>query len=182
MLIIAKSRYYTKSYSKLWTTLRYVYDTMSDWKYCIYIHSLIIFNLSSFDINFLIVLTITNEQKRYLTVDWLMFTTMSIVFLPFYTKNYENLKNVFKKMRNIVYKEIQKYLFNIMNFSTIQIRNFFKDISLNKYKTFLFGFSYHSRIFHSYGDVTITSEGLQILNYARHSWLLSSEGSLACHT
>ena len=25
-------------------------------------------------------------------------------------------------------------------------------------------------------------EGLQILNYARHSWPFSSEGSLACHT
>ena len=40
----------------------------------------------------------------------------------------------------------------------------------------------HSRIFHSYGDVTIAGEGLQILTYARHSWPLSSEGSLKCHT
>ena len=39
-----------------------------------------------------------------------------------------------------------------------------------------------SRIFHSYGDVTITGSGLQILTYARHSRALSSEGSLACHT
>ena len=44
------------------------------------------------------------------------------------------------------------------------------------------GFSSHSRIFHSYGNVTFTGEGLQILTYARHSWSLSSEGSLACHT
>ena len=38
--------------------------------------------------------------------------------------------------------------------------------------------------FHSYmyEDVTITGEGLQILTYARHSWPLSSEDSLACHT
>ena len=36
--------------------------------------------------------------------------------------------------------------------------------------------------FHSYGDVTINGEGLQILTFARHSWPLSSEGSLACHT
>ena len=43
-------------------------------------------------------------------------------------------------------------------------------------------FSSHSRIFHSYGDVTITSEGLQILTYAWHSWPLRSEGSLTCHT
>ena len=40
----------------------------------------------------------------------------------------------------------------------------------------------HSRIFHSYGDVTNAGEWLQILIYARHSWSLSSEGSLACHT
>ena len=38
------------------------------------------------------------------------------------------------------------------------------------------------RNFHSFGDVTNTGEGLQILTYARHSWSLSSEGSLACHT
>ena len=45
------------------------------------------------------------------------------------------------------------------------------------------GCSSHSRIiFHSYGDVTFASEGLQILTYARHSWPLSSEGSLAWHT
>ena len=37
-------------------------------------------------------------------------------------------------------------------------------------------------IFHSYGDVTITSEGLHILTYTRHSSHLRSEGSLACHT
>ena len=49
---------------------------------------------------------------------------------------------------------------------------------------FVWSLSSHSRIFHSYGVVTITDEGLQILTYmyARHSWLLSSEGSLACHT
>ena len=31
------------------------------------------------------------------------------------------------------------------------------------------GFSSHSKIFHSYEDVNIASEGLQILKYARHS-------------
>ena len=36
--------------------------------------------------------------------------------------------------------------------------------------------------FFTYGDVTMTGEGLQILTYARHSWPLSSEGSLACLT
>ena len=47
---------------------------------------------------------------------------------------------------------------------------------------FVLGLSSHSRIFHSYGDLTITVEGLQILTYARHSWPLSSEDSLTCHT
>ena len=36
--------------------------------------------------------------------------------------------------------------------------------------------------FHTYGDVDIAGEVLQILTYARHSWPLNSEGSLACHT
>ena len=39
----------------------------------------------------------------------------------------------------------------------------------------------HSKIFHSYEDVTIFGQGLQILTYARDSWPLSSKGSLACH-
>ena len=37
---------------------------------------------------------------------------------------------------------------------------------------FFWGFSSYSRIFYSYGDVTITGEGLQILTFARHSWPL----------
>ena len=46
------------------------------------------------------------------------------------------------------------------------------------------GGSSHYRIFHSYGDVTITGEGLQSLTYmcTRHSWSLNSKGSLMCHT
>ena len=42
-------------------------------------------------------------------------------------------------------------------------------------------FSARSRIFHSFEDVTITSEGLHILTYARHSWPLGSVDSLACY-
>ena len=55
---------------------------------------------------------------------------------------------------------------------------------IDPHSPFLFswGFSSHSRIFHSYGDVTIADEGLKNLTFARHSWLLSSEGSLVCHT
>ena len=46
---------------------------------------------------------------------------------------------------------------------------------------FLWSLSSHSRIFHSYGDINIAGEGLQTLIYARHSWPLSSEGSLTSH-
>ena len=35
---------------------------------------------------------------------------------------------------------------------------------------------------YSYRDVTITGDGLQILTNPRHSWPLSREGSLTCHT
>ena len=45
----------------------------------------------------------------------------------------------------------------------------------------LFVFS-HSKIFHSFRDVTFAVEGLQILTHARHLCSLSSEGSLAYHT
>ena len=47
---------------------------------------------------------------------------------------------------------------------------------------FVCGFTSLPKIFHSYGDVTITSEGLHILTFSRHSWPLINEGSLACHT
>ena len=39
-----------------------------------------------------------------------------------------------------------------------------------------------SKFLQSYGGVTITGEGLQILSYTRHSLPLSIEGSLARHT
>ena len=47
---------------------------------------------------------------------------------------------------------------------------------------FVWGLSGHSRIFHSYGRIITTGEGLQILTDARHSWPLSSEGSFVFHT
>ena len=47
---------------------------------------------------------------------------------------------------------------------------------------FVWDLSSHSRIFQSYGDVTITGEVLHILTFARQLLPFSSEGSLACHT
>ena len=46
----------------------------------------------------------------------------------------------------------------------------------------LFGVYRPTQEFYSYGEVTIAGEGLKILTYAWHSWPLSSEASLACHT
>ena len=53
---------------------------------------------------------------------------------------------------------------------------------VNFVSLFVYGFLSHSRIFLSYGNITITVEGHQILTYTPHSWPLSSEGSLVCHT
>ena len=47
---------------------------------------------------------------------------------------------------------------------------------------FIFGVYRPTWAFRTYGDVTIAGEGLQIMTYARHSWLLRNEGSLAYHT
>ena len=49
---------------------------------------------------------------------------------------------------------------------------------------FVSSISTHWRMFHLFGSVNITctSEGLQVLTYARHSWPLSREESLVCHT
>ena len=41
---------------------------------------------------------------------------------------------------------------------------------------------YQSRIFHLYGDATVTGEGLQSLTNERHSLPLSSKASSACHS
>ena len=53
--------------------------------------------------------------------------------------------------------------------------------SRKKVKHYWVGFTSHSRIFHSYGDVTNTNEGLQILTYTRYSWRLSSVLHLLWH-
>ena len=50
---------------------------------------------------------------------------------------------------------------------------------------FVWGLSSNPNNLHTFGDVTISGERLQILSYARadrHSWSLSSGGSLTCHT
>ena len=59
---------------------------------------------------------------------------------------------------------------------------FYKTVTYNKLLMFVCLFLEFIVPLDVYVDVTIAGEGLQILNNARHSWPLSSEGSLACHT
>ena len=68
------------------------------------------------------------------------------------------------------------------NFKSSKIQVWVDQVRILFVCLFVWGLSSHSRTFHSYGDVIITGEGLQILTYAQHSWPLSSESSLACHT
>ena len=71
----------------------------------------------------------------------------------------------------------------LVNFSWISNDDFDKIGGGGGIKRFVcLDFLSHSRIFHSFGDVIIAGEELQILTYGRHSWPFSSEGSLACHT
>ena len=53
---------------------------------------------------------------------------------------------------------------------------------LHLFCLFVLSFSSHSRIFHSFGDVTIAGDGRQIVTYARHLWPFRRKCSLACHT
>ena len=47
--------------------------------------------------------------------------------------------------------------------------------------SFVWSFSSHSIFFHSFGDITIAGEGLQILTYARHLWRFFSVLHLRWH-
>ena len=67
-------------------------------------------------------------------------------------------------------------------FSMIHDVCWVKKVSATFLRLFVCLCSSQWRIFHLYGDVTITGEGLQILTYTRHQWPLNSEGSSACHT
>ena len=67
---------------------------------------------------------------------------------------------------------------------------FFRFMTMALFACFFFRVFVQLRIFHSYGDASITGEGLQIiigeglqiLTFTRHSWPLNSESCLACHT
>ena len=80
---------------------------------------------------------------------------------------------------------LQICMLSIENFAVFCTRELKKlEIPENIFCFCLFAWilSSHSRFFHSFGDVTITGERLQILTYVLHLWPLSIEGSLACQT
>ena len=54
--------------------------------------------------------------------------------------------------------------------------------NINSTYVCLYGVFRPTREFFTHSEKSPLPLGLQILTYARHSWPLSSEGSLACHT
>ena len=86
------------------------------------------------------------------------------------------MHEVISTSQGIVIKSLLKFGFYLISsMHSYQMEPITDDMSLR-------GFSSHSGICHSYRDVTITGDGLKILTNARHSWPLSIEGSVACHT
>ena len=79
----------------------------------------------------------------------------------------------------LIYKSIASSFLHVVNKENLKIGFFFWE---DHFYLFVYSFSSHSRILHSFGDVTINGEGMQILTYALHLWSLSSDASLACHT
>ena len=63
-------------------------------------------------------------------------------FCHFTARTKEILKLYVKNTKNIVYKEIQKYLFEIVNYSAIRKRNCLKDISSKEIQKILENSSY----------------------------------------
>ena len=103
------------------------------------------------------------------------------------TINYQTSVPFYHKMCMVIY--IRGILIPILNSQTMQSQDFCINIAIHCMMAFvclvffvpLVNFSLiWSR--HSYGDITITGEWLQILTFTQHLWPLSSEGSLACHT
>ena len=88
----------------------------------------------------------------------------------------------FKKIREIHLKNVD-FIFEKIFVSRLAeydyvviIREKKLSLKVNNILVCLFGgFSSHSQVFHSYGDLIITVEGLQMFSYTRHSWQLSSK-------
>ena len=84
-------------------------------------------------------------------------------------------KNIFKKKTKPQIVSLLKFYSNSFVMSAMKTSFCLKTICV-----FVFGFTPHSRIVHTHGDITITGGGFQIITFIRHSWPLSSEVSWAC--
>ena len=89
-------------------------------------------------------------------------------------------KNILRKSSKS--EKCSWYIFNLMFKLMLQIGRLTLKSRLFGYCLFVWSLSSHSKIFHSYGKVTIAGEGLQILTYARNLWPLSSKDYLTRHT
>ena len=95
---------------------------------------------------------------------------------------FKNIREIHLKNVDFIFEKI--FVSRLAEYDyVVIIREKKLSLKVNNILVCLFGgFSSHSQVFHSYGDLIITVEGLQMFSYTRHSWQLSSEGSLACHT
>ena len=98
---------------------------MSVWKYCIYMHSASFICLLLTLISLLFKCIFICEINSYFLKDKEITKKR---YCHFTASTKESLKMYFKNMRNIVYKEIQKYLSEIINYSAIRNGSFLKDI------------------------------------------------------
>ena len=104
------------------------------------------------------------------------FSSLSYKYIIFIYNNHEHQTHT-KKIKKPI-KMLQKD-----NFLKAQIRLKCVLILFNMFVLFIcLGFYVPIENFSIYGVVTIIGERLQNLTYARYSWLLCSEGSLACYT
>ena len=82
-------------------------------------------------------------------------------------------------MHNIFFWSVQVHT-DILFLDNIQTKqNLFTTFD---FFLFVWGLSSHSKSFHSYGDVIITGEGLQVFDLCSALMVMSSKDSLACHT
>ena len=102
---------------------------------------------------------LSTDQYHHLTFQIFLINkfSSSVFFYHFFLKI-----QVCMMLRNSVYVYLETYLTNLC--------------------LFVCGSWSFSKIFHSYGVVTFTGDGLQIFIYTEHLWPLSTDGSLACHT
>ena len=92
--------------------------------------------------------------------------------------NWQNISNELQKL-DLRTRKMCIISLKWRNFSIVE---FMPLISLEWRFFSCCGFSSYSRMFHTYGDISITDNRLKKFSYARQLWTLSSEGFLECHS